>query len=98
MARRSKEPNQALAMLISEAGFSSKGILMIMRTLARTHDHAETVLTHHDTPGTPVQDPQNAQVSAGQVKEQVKKRDQNKISPIRVSTLSGEPRLSHGMG
>jgi hypothetical protein len=45
---------------------------MIMGSLARTHDHAEAVLTHHDTPGTPVQDPQNASASARQVKEQAK--------------------------
>jgi hypothetical protein len=40
--------------------------------LARTHDHAEAALTHHDTPGTPIQDRQNAQASTGQVKEQAK--------------------------
>ena len=28
----------------------------------------------------------------------IKKRDQNKISPIRVSTLSGEPRPLPGLG
>jgi hypothetical protein len=33
---------------------------------------AEAVLTHRDTPGTPAQDPQNAQASATQVKEQAK--------------------------
>src|SRR5213075_788590 len=41
-------------------------------SLARTHDHAEAVLTHRDTPGTPAQDPRRAQTSAGQVKEQAK--------------------------
>jgi DNA-directed RNA polymerase specialized sigma24 family protein len=43
---------------------------MIMGSLARTHDHAEAVLTHRDTPGTAAQDPRSAQASAGQVKEQ----------------------------
>jgi transposase len=38
--------------------------------LARTHDHAEAALTCSDTPDHPAQDPQSAQASAGQVKEQ----------------------------
>ena len=38
--------------------------------LARTNDHAEAVLTHSDTPDRPIQDPQNTQASAGQVKRQ----------------------------
>jgi hypothetical protein len=37
---------------------------------ARTHDHAKAVLTHRDTPGAPIQDPQSAPASARQVKEQ----------------------------
>jgi hypothetical protein len=41
-------------------------------SLARTHDHAKAVLTHRDTPGTPVQDPRTARIPAGQVKEQDK--------------------------
>jgi hypothetical protein len=40
--------------------------------LARTHDHAEAALTHRDTPSTPIQDRQNAEASAGQVKKQAK--------------------------
>ena len=38
--------------------------------LARTHDHAEAVLTHRDKPRPPAEDPRTAQVPAGQVKEQ----------------------------
>jgi hypothetical protein len=40
--------------------------------LARTHDHAEAVLTHPDTPGPPGTRPLNTQVPAGLVKRQAK--------------------------
>jgi hypothetical protein len=40
------------------------------RQQLRTNDHAKAVLTHHDTPGTPAQDPRKAQASAAQLKEQ----------------------------
>jgi hypothetical protein len=43
-----------------------------MCPLARTNDHAEAALIRGDTPGTPAQDQQTAQASAGQVKEQAK--------------------------
>ena len=52
-------------------------------SLARTHDHAEAVLAHHDTPGTPAQDPRRARTSAGRVKQQAKLR-------CRLATTSGD--------
>ena len=54
---------------------------MIMGALARTHDHAEAVLTHRDTPGTPTQDPRRTRTSARQVKRQAKDKIKETLHP-----------------
>jgi hypothetical protein len=46
MARRSKEPNQQLATLISEAGFSSKGLARRVVDLGRMHGYRNLKYNH----------------------------------------------------
>jgi hypothetical protein len=51
-----------------------------MGSLARTHDHAEAVLTHATRRDHPAEGRPDAQVSAGQVKEQAERLLRNQLT------------------
>ncbi len=67
---RNRDSTASGPALASSGKLSITAFVCDLCPLARTNDHAEAALTRHDTPGTPVQDPQTGQASARQVKRQ----------------------------